>query len=292
MHGYYDALTEIVAVVTGASRGIGEVIAQRLARENAIVVLMGRDEVRLTAAVKRITDAGGQAYALTLDVTDASRVQRRFQEIIDQFGAIDLLVNNAGNMGPLGNTWEVNEDQWWETINIHLRGGFLCMQEALKWMIPHRQGRVINIVSHAGIYRWPTASAYSVAKAALIKLTENVAVEAKDSNVKVFALHPGIVIGAGLVSNLSATQAIEGSAHANLLAWVEKERLAGRSVSPSQSATQVLKLASGNYDALNGRYLTVYDDFATLLAQAPLIRYSDALTLRLKPIDFSDPLDN
>lgn len=282
-----STLSGKIAVITGASRGIGEVIAQHLAQEGATVVLMARDEARLSAAVKSINAMGGQAHGLTMDVTDGPGVRLRFQQIIDRFEAIDLLVNNAGNMGPLGNTWEVSPQEWWETINIHLQGSFLCTQEALKRMIPRHQGRVINIASHAGVHRWPAASAYSVAKAALIKFTENVAVEAKGSNVKLFALHPGIVIGAGLVSNLSEAPVVPGSAHANLLAWVEKERLAGHSVTPSQSAKHVLGLASGYYDALNGRYLTVYDNLDVLLAQAPMIRHCDALTLRLKAIDFS-----
>ncbi|WP_449433874.1 SDR family oxidoreductase [Pseudomonas putida] len=158
-------------------------------------------------------------------------------------------------------------------------------------MAAEQAGRIINIVSHAGVYRWPTASAYSVAKSALIKFTENVAVEAKSTRIKLFAYHPGILIGAGLVSNLQETVVEPGSAHANLLDWVEEQRLAGNSVTPTHSAQHILALASGRYDALNGRYITVHDDLQRLLAQGPLIHCSDALTLRLSPIDFSEPTD-
>jgi NAD(P)-dependent dehydrogenase (short-subunit alcohol dehydrogenase family) len=291
MYRDFSLLAGQVAVITGAGRGIGEVIAQKLAQAGAIVVLMGRSGRHLDAAVDGIRSSGAQAFGLTLDVTDATAVRQRFAQLGEQFETIDLLVNNAGNMGPLGNTWEVDPAQWWGTIETHLLGSFLCAREALALMTRQRRGRIINIVSHAGIYRWPTASAYSVAKTALIKFTENVAVEAKSTRVKLFAYHPGIVIGAGLVSNLSAGPIVPGSDRANLLAWVENQRLAGNSVTPSDSAHRVLELATGDFDVLSGRYITVHDDLSILLAQAPRIRHSDALTLRLKPIDFDDPMD-
>jgi hypothetical protein len=125
----------------------------------------------------------------------------------------------------------------------------------------------------------------------MIKFTENVAVEAKSTQVKLFSLHPGIVIGAGLVSELSEHPKVPGSDLANLLDWVEQQRQAGHSVAPSACAHRVLELATGHFDALNGRYLTAHDNLSVLLAQAPQIQRSDALTLRLKPIDFNDPTD-
>jgi NAD(P)-dependent dehydrogenase (short-subunit alcohol dehydrogenase family) len=287
----FSTLGGQVAVVTGAGRGIGEVIARTLADAGAIVVLMGRSAAHLEAVEEKIRNGGGQAFSLSLDVTEAPAVKRRFEQIIEQFDTIDLLVNNAGNMGPLGKTWEIEPTQWWKTLETHLLGSFLCTKAALEVMTRHRRGRIINIVSHAGVYRWPEASAYSVAKAALIKFTENVAVEAKATQVKVFSLHPGIVIGAGLVSHLSEQPNIPGSDLANLLSWVDQQRLAGHSLPPSACAQRVLELATGYFDALNGRYLTAHDDLSVLLAQAPQIKRSDALTLRLKPIDFNDPAD-
>jgi len=287
----FSTLSGQVAVVTGAGRGIGEVIAQALAQAGAIVVLTGRSATHLESAVRSIRDKGGHAFSLPLDVTDASAVALCFEQIIKRFDTIDLLVNNAGNMGPLGKTWQVEPSQWWSTLETHLLGSFLCARAALDVMTRHRRGRIINIVSHAGVYRWPEASAYSVAKAALIKFTENVAVEAKSTRVKLFSLHPGIVIGAGLVSHLSEQPHIAGSDLANLLAWVEQQKRAGNSVPPSACAHHVLELATGHFDALNGRYLTVHDNLSVLLAQAPQIQSSDALTLRLKPIDFNDLTD-
>lgn len=291
MREVYDSLAGQVAVITGAGRGIGEVTAHKLALAGMTVVMLGRSAQQLSAAAERICSQGAKAFAMTLDVTDVTAVQQRFAQIKDAHGAIDLLVNNAGNMGPLGNTWDVDATQWWKTIETHLLGSFLCTQAVMPVMSQHKPGRIINIVSHAGVYRWPTASAYSVAKAALIKFTENVAVEAKSTRIKLFAYHPGIVIGAGLVSNLQAAPVAPESAHANLLAWVESQRLAGNSVTPSDSAEGILRLATGDYDALNGRYISVHDDLERLVAQAPDIKFTDALTLRLKPIDFNDPVN-
>jgi len=291
MNEDYDSLAGQVAVITGAGRGIGEVIAQKLALAGMTVVMLGRCAQDLSAAAERICLQGAKAFAMTLDVTDATAVQQRFTQIVVAHGSIDLLVNNAGNMGPLGNTWDVDAIEWWKTLETHLLGSFLCTQAAMCVMRQLQPGRIINIVSHAGVYRWPTACAYSVAKAALIKFTENVAVEAKSTRIKLFAYHPGIVIGAGLVSNLRAAPVVAQSAHANLLAWVEDQHLAGNSVTPSDSANGVLRLATGKYDDLNGRYISVHDDLERLIAQAPLIKFTDALTLRLKLIDFNDPID-
>ena len=100
-------------------------------------------------------------------------------------------MNNAGVGGPFDYSWEADADSWWRTLEVNVRGTYLCSRAVLPGMIRRGGGRIINIASHAGVFRWPTASAYSVSKAAVIKLTENLAVEVKRHNVSVFAFHPG-----------------------------------------------------------------------------------------------------
>jgi NAD(P)-dependent dehydrogenase (short-subunit alcohol dehydrogenase family) len=150
----------------------------------------------------------------------------------------------------------------------------------LPGMVGRRSGRIINIASHAGVFRWPYVTDYSVSKAALIKLTENLAVETRRDNVAAFAFHPGFVKG-GFSDNLPDVELPPDSPAGKVLAWTRRELASDRAVTPEQSAVGVVKLASGNYDALSGRYLTVADDLDALLARAAEIQDKDLLTLRL-----------
>ncbi|BCL76061.1 2-deoxy-D-gluconate 3-dehydrogenase [Jeongeupia sp. HS-3] len=271
-----------VAVVTGGGRGLGLFYGQKLASAGARVALLARSQAQLDVAVATIQAEGGHAIGVLVDVIDADTVKRGFTEVEELLGPIDVLINNAGNVGPIGKAWQVDGHDWWHAVEVHLRGSFLCTQEALRRMALRRRGRIINIASNAGAHRWPTASAYSVAKSALIKFTENVAVEAKSLGISLFAFHPGLVSGVGMGSDAIAQGAEPGSALADLIAWMEDEAANGRTIGPEPGAERIIALASGQFDFLSGRYLTVYDDPATLLAQARQIKRSDALMLRIR----------
>lgn len=269
-----------VAVVTGASRGLGRVYAETFARQGAQVVLVARNRQQLEEVVCAIRARGGEAVAVATDVTDQQAVERAFAMVDSRYGHIDLLVNNAGCLGSTGLTWELDAEAWWNTLELHVRGGLYCIQQALRRMVPRGRGRIVSLASHAGVYRWPTLSAYSVAKAALIKLTENVAVETRKHGVVLFAFHPGIVRNVGLLPDMQSG----GSTRPEIvdtLAWLNRQVADGRSVTAEQSAAVLVQLASGRYDFLNGRYVTVYDDLDLLSEQADQIRQGDALTLRL-----------
>lgn len=148
-------------------------------------------------------------------------------------------------------------------------------------MIARRAGRIVNIVSHAGVHRWPSCSAYSVSKAAVIKLTENLAVELSGKGVSVFAFHPGL-LAIGLGEQAIAMQAAPGSPAGRAAGWVRSEIAAGRSAEPEQAAARLVELALGQADSLTGRYVTVSDDLRALAARWQAIRDADLLTLRLR----------
>jgi NAD(P)-dependent dehydrogenase (short-subunit alcohol dehydrogenase family) len=230
--------------------------------------------------VALVEEAGGQALAVPLDVTDRRTVEQAVAGIERQLGPLALLVNNAGVSGPFDTVWDVDPDEWWRTMDINLRGSFLCARAVLPGMTARRCGRIINIASHAGVYRWPQVSAYSVSKAALVKLTENLAVETKRLGVAVFAVHPGIVtIG---LTEAAATTADPESPFGRAMSWIRQQIEAGRAVPPERSADLVLRLASGHADALSGRYLTVDDDLDSLIERAAEIQRDDLYTLRLR----------
>lgn len=275
-----------VALVTGGSRGLGRVYVQKLAGAGAKVVVLARGREQLDAVVDIVRAAGGEAESLSMDVTDQASVAAAFAEVEARHGRIDLLVNNAGNMGPLGATWELDPKLWWNAMEIHLFGSLLCFSEAMRRMIKQGHGRIINLVSNGGAYRWPTASAYSVAKAALIKFTENVAVEAKGSGVSLFAFHPGLVLDTGIAEDMltTAPPGSDPGAVDGLLDWFERQREKGQIADPQLGAEVLLRLASGRYDFLSGRYVSVYEDFARLEEEAERVCDSNnAMMLRVRP---------
>ena len=276
-------LNGCVAVVTGASRGLGRVYARALAGAGAAVAVTGRSANHLRETVQLIEAAGGRAIPVSFDVSDPDAVDRAFNEIEMRLGAVDVLINNAGVSGPTGYLWDVDPDSWWRTQEIHVRGTYLCSRAVLPAMIRRRGGQIINIVSHAGVFRWPTASAYSVSKAAVIKLTENLAVELKPHNIHVFAFHPGLVDGGLTHAALAEDVPIDSPAH-RATKWVREQYEAGHAVPPERAVDAILRLASGGADELSGRYLTVFDDLARLTATAEIIRRHDLLTLRLREV--------
>src|SRR5207237_10143300 len=108
-------------------------------------------------------------------------------------GPSALLIHHAAAPGPIGRVWEVDAGEWWRTFGINLQGVFLFAHAVLPGMVARRSGRIINVSSNAGAFRWPLVSAYAVSKAAVIKFTENVARETKHYGVTVFAIHPGLL---------------------------------------------------------------------------------------------------
>jgi len=141
-------------------------------------------------------------------------------------------------------------------------------------------GTIINIASHAGVYRWPLLSAYAVSKGALIKFSENLAIEVKEHGVSVFAFHPGL-LAIGMTEALLAAETQPDSASDQVAEWFRRQIASGRSVPPERGAATVLALASGAYSNLSGCYLTVDDDLDALAARTNGNGVSDLCTLRL-----------
>src|SRR5258708_33512645 len=140
-------LTGQIAIVTGGGRGLGRVMAQALAAAGAAVAVVARSKVELTEISHVIDQDGGRAIAVPVDVTDRDAVERMVQDVEGKLGPVDLLVNNAGVIGPIGPIWDIDPDDWWHAINVDLRGPFLCARAVLPSMIQRRRGRIINVAS-------------------------------------------------------------------------------------------------------------------------------------------------
>jgi NAD(P)-dependent dehydrogenase (short-subunit alcohol dehydrogenase family) len=255
-------------------------VAQELAVGGADVAVLSRTASELERTVQLIERRGGRAIPIVADVTRRDEVARAAREA-RALGEIDLLVNNAGVGGPIGVMWNGDSESWWRAVEINLRGAFNCIHEVLPGMVDRRRGRIINMASDAGAYRWPLVSHYSVAKAAVIKLTENLAAETRRHGIAAFAIHPGLM-RVGLTETSLQSRAADGSPEASVNAWVRRQVERGLDVPPERACELVVRLASGEADELTGRYITVHDDLGDLLAQAETIRRSDSHVLRAR----------
>jgi NAD(P)-dependent dehydrogenase (short-subunit alcohol dehydrogenase family) len=267
-----------VSVITGGGRGIGRVLAQALASAGSAVGVIARSAGELAETVRLVTACGGTAAAACADITDQRAAAEAIDALDRRLGPVDLLVNNAGVGGPVGDAWQVDADQWWRTVEINLRGVFLCSRAVLPGMTAQGAGRIVNITSEAGVLRWPQVSAYSVSKAAVIKFTENLAAEAGRHGIRAFSVHPGLT-PIGLSERALADGAPPGSAEARAYSWIRGELRAGRGADPAMAATLVTRLATGQADRLSGCHLSVHDDLDAILACGPGVR--DRYQLRL-----------
>jgi NAD(P)-dependent dehydrogenase (short-subunit alcohol dehydrogenase family) len=253
-------------------------VAQALAMEGIAVAVLSRTPSELEQTARAIGRDGGTAVPIVGDVTRHADVARAV-EACRALGPIDLLVNNAGVGGPIGLMWDSEPDSWWRAVEINLRGTYNCIHAVLPGMVDRGRGRIINMASDAGAFRWPLVSHYSVAKAAVIKLTENLAAEAGRHGIAAFAIHPGLV-RIGLTETSLHAEVADGSPEATVQAWVRRQFEKGLDVPPERVCELVVQLASGEADRLSGRYITVHDDLRELLAQAETIRRSDSHVLR------------
>jgi len=232
----------------------------------------------LEATVDVIEARGGTVAAAVADVTHPVELTDAITDLRRELGHFDLLVNNAGVVGPIGPLWDIDASEWWNAVDVNLRGVVLTSQIVLPDMVARRRGRIINLSSQAGVHRWPLVSAYSVSKAAVTKLTENLAHETARHGVSVFSVHPGLLpIGmANTVTNSTATTPYEE----HIYEWTTTALLEGRGATPAQAVELIMRLASGEGDALSGRHISVHDNFDELVARHTEIQNHDLYVLR------------
>lgn len=252
-------------MITGASRGIGREVARALAMNGAKVAVTARNSDMLEETVSIINDAGGECTAFVMDVTDYTAITETVNAITKQYGAIDILVNNAGiGIGGLP-PWESDIDGWWKVQEVNVKGVYMVSHAVMPSMIERRRGRVINMGSYVGTYPNPMTSAYSVSKAALVRLTDSTAVAAQEFDVSVFVISPGLVRTD--MTNIPFFEDVPEEA------WVPIEK----------SGELCVALASGKADKLTGRFIHAdVDDLDDLIARADEIIENDLYTLTLK----------
>jgi 3-oxoacyl-[acyl-carrier protein] reductase len=239
------SLKDKVAVVTGASQGIGRDTALALAEAGAKVAVAARTEEKLDALAAEISAAGGEAFAVKMDVADAGQVKAGFRQILEKFGRLDILVNNAAITRD-GLAMRMKADDWDAVIRTNLTGAHLCIQQALPTMMKARAGRIINIASVVAQMGNAGQSNYVAAKAGLIGLTKAIAIEISSRSITVNAVAPGFI-------ETSMTDVLEDKVKEEL-----KTRIPlGRMGSARDVAAAIVFLASDEAGYITGHVLDV-----------------------------------
>ncbi len=238
-------LTGKVAVITGASRGIGKAVALELAAQGALIVASARNAGLLEALVAEIAAAGGQAVAVVSDVSSADDADRLVARAVEAFGRLDILVNNAGITRD-GLLLRMKEDDWDAVLDTNLKGAFLCTRAAAKVMTRQKSGRIINISSVVGEMGNAGQVNYSASKAGLLGLTKATARELARRNITVNAITPGFIM----------TDMTDGLSDKAREALVDQIPL-GRLGAADDVAHSVLFLASDQAAYITGQVLGV-----------------------------------
>ncbi len=264
------------AIITGAGKGIGRGIARAYANEGAKLVLVSRTVAQVEDAAEEARAAGAEASALAVDVSDPDDVRRMVDHTLERYSRVDVLVNNAAILGPVGPLHLNDAAHWAQAININVTGLMLCCHAVLPHMIEQGGGKIINL-SGAGVTRASeTISAYGTSKAAVVRFTETLAIEMLPHNVSVNALGPGQID-----TELLDPMAGDDSLIEPVMGAMVQRTKSGRGASLEEAAALAVWLGSDASDGLSGRLISAtQDNWRELGPQIPQIMASDLYTLR------------
>jgi NAD(P)-dependent dehydrogenase (short-subunit alcohol dehydrogenase family) len=265
-----------VAVVTGASRGIGRQVALHLAERGAAVAAIARASAALTDLQDEAARAGGRLRAVAADVTAPAEVESAFAAVEADLGPVTVAVACAGTDGPLGPLHLADPEAWWRAVEVDLRGSMLTARSAVGRMVGRRAGRFVTVYGNLGDRQGAYVSAFAAAKAGVARLTEMLAGEVEDSGVRVFGLHPGFV-------RTPLTERLAWGAEGK--AWLPRFGIGveDRWGDAAPAAELVEAIALGEADALSGRILHAGDDLAELAERCRADQDLRRLRLRWDP---------
>lgn len=240
-----------VALVTGASRGIGRATARRFAAEGARVCLADLETEGVSSAAAEFVDEGMDAFPAQLDVTSRSEVEGVVEKVVERYDRLDILVNNAGvTRDDL--IYKMKDEDWSAVLNVHLNGAFLCSRAAQKYMVENGYGRIVNVSSTSALGNRGQAN-YSAAKAGLQGFTKTLALELGRYGVTVNSVAPGFI----QTEMTRATAERMGADWEEFVAARSKEIPVGRGGEPGDVASAILYFASEEASFVSGQVLYV-----------------------------------
>ena len=238
-------LNNKIAIVTGASQGIGKIIAFELAKSGAHVACISRNKKAIESIVDEITINGGQASSFPCDISDADTLSEIITEIIKENSRIDILVNNAG-ITKDSLLIRMSIEQWDDVINTNLKGAFHCTKAVVRYMMKNKFGRIINITSIVGLTGNAGQANYAASKAGLIGMTKSIAKEVASRGITANCIAPGWI-------ETSMTDKLSGEVKNEFLSHIP----VGRIGSPDDIANAVIFLASDEAGYITGQTITV-----------------------------------
>ncbi len=270
------------AIVTGAGGGIGRALALEFAGAGANVVCVGRTESKVQETLHLLESEGGRGIALRVDVTDWIQVKQMVGKVLERFGGIDLLFNNAGSFQWVGPVWEADPGVWWHDVTVNLLGSMLCCRAVLPHMIERNFGTIINMDGGGGS-NGPNlgGSAYGCSKAALLRFSEGLAreLESVGSSVLVFCMMPGFVRTVMTEYLIAKPEREKWQKHVRELMGSEAE------LPPEACARATMKLLSIACPELNGRIFYVDTDFGRVAEEKARIQRENLYVMHLVTLD-------
>ena len=271
-----DSLKGRVALVTGAGRGIGRAIAAALSDAGASVCILSRTRKELDETTQAIRAAGGTALIAVADVTNAVEISDAVSMTQRTLGPIEILVNNAGILGPLGPFAQADPAEWWRSVEVNVMGPLNTIHCVLPAMLDRGSGCIINVVT--GMAPFPYFSGYCAGKAALVRFSECLATEVKSLGVSVFPMGPGTV------RTQMSEHSLNSDAGKRWIPWFKKIFDDGLDLPPDRPASLAVQLAGGKYDALSGLVINPFDDLDEMLARRAEIEREKLYSLRVRSL--------
>lgn len=245
-----------VAIVTGASKGIGRAVAIALCEEGCRVVLCARGRGDLKDAVREVGRAGGEAIGIAADATNPGDVDNLVNETVAKFGTINVLVNNVGDIGSFSPVEELSDEQWLEILDLNLLSAVRLTRSVLPYMRKQRWGRVVNIASESGVQPDPVMPHYNASKAALINFTKSLSKACGADGVLVNAVSPAFIMTPlvmQLVEEEAKKKAISvAEGEASFIRDNRPNIVVGRAGTPEETAAVVAFLASEKASFVTG----------------------------------------
>ncbi len=238
-----------VALITGASRGIGYAVAEAYLREGAKVVICGRNRDHLKEASSRLATLG-EVEAILCDVSDIDQVEAMVTQAIDRFGRIDILINNAGISMTYGRVGDIDPKQWAYVISVNLVGTFNCCHVVIPYMLKQGKGKIFNLKGYGADFPSPRVTAYGATKAAIVAFTRSLAREYKGTGITANIFSPGMV-KTDLLMNSDTTD--EGRRYWEKIGWF----IDAFSNPVAVPAALAVKMASPENDGVTGKVFQV-----------------------------------